>query len=157
MRGVRVIQRRAALPWPLVISQILCLFFLNWRLDAVLRHELTAKRKKNTHARSHGKPCLICKAKPRVTPAVPAADCCPASLPPLLQAQTMTARHQENPHQHWHEVSSGTESHRCFSNMHSSQLFEITVILMLNRTVGPPDGRSLVLKVLYYEKIDFSK
>lgn len=80
----------AALPWPLVIFQILC-FVLFLKLEA------RCSGKKSTHARSHVKPCLICKAKPTVTPAVPAADCCPASLPPLLQAQTMTAWHQENP------------------------------------------------------------
>lgn len=59
-------------------------------------------------ARMHVKPCLICKAKLRVTPAVPAADCCHASLPSLLQAQTMTTQHQETT-EHQNEVSSGLE------------------------------------------------
>lgn len=43
------------------------------------------------------KPCLIYKAKLRVIPAVPAADCFHASLPSLLQAQTMTTQAPWNP------------------------------------------------------------
>lgn len=63
----------------------------------------------NTHTHCmHIKPCLICKGKLRVMPAVPAADCCHASLPSLLQAQTMTTQHQDTP-EHQNGVSSGLE------------------------------------------------
>lgn len=74
----------------------LCAFSLKGRCSSEsMNAESLSCIRMHTHIHTpcmHAKPCLIYKAKLSVTPAVPAADCCHASLPSLLQAQTMTTQ-----------------------------------------------------------------
>lgn len=96
VRGSWTMQHQAAIAglW----SRFSTLCFFSWKGLCSMQHagSLSCIRiHYHAIARMHVKPCLICKAKLRVTPAVPAADCCHASLPSLLQAQTMTTQHQE--------------------------------------------------------------
>lgn len=109
VRGSWTMQHQAAIAglW----SRFSTLCFFSWKGLCSMQHagSLSCIRiHYHAIARMHVKPCLICKAKLRVTPAVPAADCCHASLPSLLQAQTMTTQHQETT-EHQNEVSSGLE------------------------------------------------
>lgn len=86
-------------------------FFLygcHWRDDAAVRAHLQIHWVAYPQACMHAQQWLICKGKLRVTPVVPGADCCHASLASLLWAQTMTTQHHKTT-EHQNRVSTRLE------------------------------------------------
>lgn len=90
-------------------SYIFLFLFVLWNEGVMLQWKHTCRvAKLHTHICMHAQRCLICKGKLGVTRAVPAADCCHASLGFLLWVQTMTTQPREAP-EHQNEVSSELE------------------------------------------------